>query len=65
MPKQKTHKSTAKRFRVTGSGKVMRSKSFKSHILEKKSPKRKRNFRGEVVIAECDVKVIKKNLGLG
>ncbi len=65
MPKQKTHKSTAKRFRVTGSGKVMRGKAFKSHILEKKSPKRKRNFRKETEIAACDVKVIKKNLGLG
>ena len=38
MPKMKTHKGTAKRFRVTGSGKIMRGKAFKSHILEKKSP---------------------------
>lgn len=65
MPKQKTHKSTAKRFRVTGSGKIMRGKAFKSHILEKKSPKRKRNFRQETEVAACDSKVIKKNLGLG
>jgi large subunit ribosomal protein L35 len=47
MPKMKTHKGTAKRFRVTGSGKIMRGKAFKSHILEKKSPKRKRGFRQE------------------
>lgn len=65
MPKQKTHKGTAKRFRVTGTGKIVRGKSFKSHILEKKSPKRKRNFRQETVIDKADAKVIKKNLGLG
>ena len=44
MPKMKTHRGTAKRFRVTGSGKIMRAKAFKSHILTKKSQKRKRNF---------------------
>ncbi len=65
MPKQKTHKSTAKRFRVTGTGKVMRGKAFKSHILEKKSPKRKRGFRQETEVNSSDAKVIKKNLGLG
>jgi ribosomal protein L35 len=42
MPKQKTHKGTAKRFKLTGSGKIKRGNAFKSHILEKKSPKRKR-----------------------
>ena len=47
MPKMKTHRGTAKRFRVTGSGKIMRSKAFKSHIMTKKSQKRKRNFRHE------------------
>ncbi|HET6350969.1 MAG TPA: 50S ribosomal protein L35 [Coriobacteriia bacterium] len=65
MPKQKTHKGTAKRFRLTGTGKVMRGKAFKSHILEKKSPKRKRGFRQETELAAADTKVIKKNLGLG
>ena len=44
MPKMKTHKGTAKRFRRTGSGKIMRAKAFKSHILTKKSPKRIRGF---------------------
>ena len=63
MPKMKTHKGTAKRFRVTGSGKIMRAKAYKSHIMTKKSQKRKRNFRHETVVAEADVKVIKKNLG--
>ena len=65
MPKQKTHKATAKRFRTTGSGKIMRGKAFKSHILEKKSPKRKRGFRQETEVAASDVKTIKKGLGLG
>ena len=64
MPKMKTHKGTAKRFRRTGSGKLMRSKAFKSHILTKKSPKRKRNFRKETVVAEADRRVIARNLGL-
>lgn len=63
MPKMKTHKGTAKRFRSTGSGKIMRGKAFKSHIMTKKSQKRKRNFRKEVVVNPCDVKVVKKNLG--
>ena len=65
MPKMKTHKGTAKRFRTTGSGKVMRGKAFKSHILEKKSPKRKRGFRQETTVAASDLKVIKKGLGIG
>ena len=65
MPKMKSHKSTAKRFRTTGTGKVMRGKAFKSHILEKKSPKRKRGFRKETQVAKSDAKVIKKNLGRG
>ncbi|WP_321973393.1 50S ribosomal protein L35 [Paratractidigestivibacter sp.] len=47
MPKMKTHKGTAKRFRKTGTGKIMRAKAFKSHILTKKSPKRIRGFRQE------------------
>lgn len=64
MPKMKTHRGTAKRFRVTGSGKIMRSKAYKSHILSKKSPKRKRNFRHETEVATADVKVLKRNLGL-
>ncbi len=65
MPKMRTHKGAAKRFRVTGSGKIMRGKAFKSHILTKKSPKRKRNFRHETEIAPSDTNVIKKNLGIG
>ena len=65
MPKMKTHKGTAKRFRVTGTGKIVRGKAFKSHILEKKSPKRKRNFRQETTVAPADMSVVKKGLGIG
>ena len=64
MPKMKTHRGTAKRFRVTGTGKIMRSKAYKSHILTKKSPKRKRNFRHETEVAAADQKVLARGLGL-
>ncbi|MDR2492773.1 MAG: 50S ribosomal protein L35 [Coriobacteriales bacterium] len=64
MPKMKTHRGSAKRFRVTGTGKIMRSKAFKSHILEKKSQKRKRNFRHETEVSQADYKVIARSLGL-
>ncbi len=64
MPKMKTHRGTAKRFRVTGSGKIMRGKAFKSHILTKKSQKRKRNFRHETQVSKADSKVVARNLGL-
>ncbi len=56
MPKMKSHSGTKKRFRVTGSGKVMRGKAFKSHILTKKTTKRKRNFRQETVVSSADRK---------
>ena len=64
MPKMKTHRGTAKRFRVTGSGNIMRSKAYKSHILTKKSPKRKRNFRKETELATADKRVVARNLGM-
>lgn len=64
MPKMKTHSGTAKRFRVTGSGKIMRAKAYKSHIMTKKSQKRKRNFRHETEVSAADKKVITRNLGL-
>ena len=51
MPKMKRHKGAVKRFSVTGSGKVRRLKAFKSHILTKKSPKRKRRLRQATTIA--------------
>ena len=64
MPKMKTHRGTAKRFRVTGSSKIMRAKAFKSHILTKKSQKRKRNFRNETELSKSDAKVVGRNLGI-
>jgi large subunit ribosomal protein L35 len=51
MPKMKTHKGAKKRFSVTGTGKVRRLKAFKSHILTKKTSKRKRNLRRPATIA--------------
>ena len=53
MPKLKTHRAAAKRFRATASGKYKRGKSHKRHILTKKSPKRKRQLRGgDMVVAQ-------------
>jgi large subunit ribosomal protein L35 len=51
MPKMKSHRGARKRFSVTASGKVKRSKAFKSHILTKKTSKRKRNLRRATTIA--------------
>lgn len=51
MPKMKTHKGAQKRFSVTGSGKVRRNRAFKSHILTKKTSKRKRRLRQAALIA--------------
>ncbi len=62
MPKMKSHSGTKKRFRVTGSGKIMRAKAFKSHILTKKTTKRKRNFRQETTISAADRKVVSSRL---
>jgi large subunit ribosomal protein L35 len=62
MPKMKTHRGAAKRFKKTGTGKIVRMHGFTSHILEKKSPKRKRNLRKSVVMNQSDVKRIKNML---
>ena len=62
MPKMKSHSGTKKRFRRTGTCKIMRCKAFKSHILTKKSPKRKRNFRQEGELAAADKKVVTARL---
>ena len=51
MPKMKTHKGAKKRFSVTGKGKVRRLKAYKSHILTKKTSKRKRNLRRPALVA--------------
>lgn len=62
MPKMKTSKSAAKRFKLTGTGKLKRSKAYKSHILTKKSTKRKRNLRRPTMTDESNVKNMKKIL---
>lgn len=54
MPKLKTHRGAAKRFKVTGTGKVMKNRSFKSHILESKSANRKRHLRHAQVVSPPD-----------
>jgi large subunit ribosomal protein L35 len=54
MPKMKTRRSAAKRFKVTGTGLFKRNKAFKSHILEKKSPARKRNLRKATLVSKSD-----------
>jgi large subunit ribosomal protein L35 len=62
MPKIKTRRSAAKRFKVTGTGEFKRSKAFKSHILEKKSPARKRNLRKAGLVSKSDFKRVVKML---
>ena len=58
--KMKTKKSAAKRFKVTGSGKLVRNKAYKRHILTKKSTKRKRNLRHAGLVDDTQVKTMKK-----
>jgi large subunit ribosomal protein L35 len=65
MPKMKTHSGAKKRFKVTGSGKVRARHAFSSHILEKKSPKRKRALARPVEVPAQDAKRVKKLLGVG
>ncbi|MEN6510177.1 MAG: 50S ribosomal protein L35 [Deltaproteobacteria bacterium HGW-Deltaproteobacteria-1] len=60
MPKMKTHRGAAKRFSVTASGKVKRSKAFASHILTKKTTKRKRNFRKATLVHSANESAIKR-----
>ena len=62
MPKMKTHRGAAKRFKKTGSGKIVRSKSNKQHILTKKSPKRKRRLRKSALVSKVDEKRLKQML---
>jgi large subunit ribosomal protein L35 len=60
----KTNRSAAKRFRKTGSGKLRRQRAFSSHILTKKSPKRKRRLRTKTLVAKADEKRVKRLLGV-
>ncbi|MCK9275697.1 MAG: 50S ribosomal protein L35 [Syntrophales bacterium] len=60
MPKIKTHRGAAKRFGITGTGKIKRSKAYASHILTKKTRKRKRNLRKSTILHSRDSEGIKK-----
>jgi large subunit ribosomal protein L35 len=62
MPKMKTHRGAAKRFKKTGTGKIVRSRANKQHILTKKSSKRKRNLRKSALVATVDVKRLNQML---
>jgi large subunit ribosomal protein L35 len=62
MPKMKTHRGAAKRFKLTKSGKVKRAKAYKSHILTKKSAKRKKNLRKVTYASRAEEKNIKRLL---
>ncbi len=62
MPKMKTHRGAAKRFKKTGTGKITRSRRNKQHILTKKSPKRKRNLRKGAIVEKVDEKRLKQML---
>ena len=62
MPKMKTHRGAAKRIKKTGTGKFKRAKAYKSHILTKKSPKRKRNLRKSGLVSASQERTIKKVL---
>ena len=62
MPKIKTSRAAAKRFKKTGAGQLKRMKAYKSHILTKKSTKRKRNLRKATLVDHTNLKAMKKIL---
>jgi large subunit ribosomal protein L35 len=64
MPKLKTNKAAAKRFRTTGTGKIMRRKAYKSHILTKKNADRKRHLGQPALVDKSNLKTVKKLLGI-
>jgi len=64
MPKAKTHKGTAKRFKVSGTGKIQRQKANRRHLLEHKPSKRTRRLDGTNVVAEVDAPRIKRLLNI-
>jgi large subunit ribosomal protein L35 len=65
MPKLKTHKGAAKRFRLTATGKVKRGHSHARHILTSKSTKRKRHLDIDVMVSKADEKLVKRMLPYG
>ncbi|MBM3708460.1 MAG: 50S ribosomal protein L35 [Actinobacteria bacterium] len=62
MPKIKTHRGAAKRFKLTGTGKIVRAKAYKSHILTKKNAKRKRGLGNETEISKADYPRVRRLL---
>jgi large subunit ribosomal protein L35 len=64
MPKMKTDRGAAKRFKITGSGKLRRRQAFRSHLLEHKASTRTRRLGREVNVAPGDVKAVKRLLGI-
>ena len=64
MPKYKTHSGAKKRFRTTGSGKLMREQANRRHLLEVKSSKRTRKLASDQPVAPADVKRVKRLLGI-
>ena len=63
MPKQKTHSGAKKRFKLSATGKLLRRRAMKSHLLERKSPKRKRSFGKDNPVSPGDTRSVKKLLG--
>ena len=63
MPKMKTHSGAAKRFKITGSGKIMRLRANRQHMFEHKSSRVTRRLAGEVQVAKGDTRAIKRLLG--
>lgn len=62
MPKMKTHRGAAKRFKKTAGGKIKRSRAYGSHLLGKKSPRRKRHLRQSTLVSASDKKRVEKLL---
>jgi large subunit ribosomal protein L35 len=62
MPKIKTHRGAAKRFKKTGTGKFKRSKAYKSHLLSCKSPKQIRQLRKAVMVSSANIDAVRKML---
>lgn len=65
MPKLKTHKGTAKRIKITSTGKLLRRRAFGNHLLAKKSKSRKRTIKTETVITGAIARNIKRVIGVG
>jgi large subunit ribosomal protein L35 len=64
MPKLKTNRAAHKRFRVTGTGRIKRTKAYGSHILTKKTSKRKRTLRKGTTVAASDARRVRRMLGM-